>query len=239
MKLALRAVIPLSCMVLSLAVASTAHAVTFSVSGSVWEGGYPDNSNVPVSGSAIYGTTATATFTVTNSVASSLLNFDSGNDSGLTTFLQTGYSPSGPNGDTVTYLSGASHGSDSVDNDLFQFIGTTSLANGTYTFEHDDGFLLYLNGVEVVSEPGETAAATTTLCVGTTGCTYNIASTGGAVESFQLDYGESNGPPAVLATNLPLVGTAPPPATPEPSSLVLMGTGMLAFAGAVRRRLFA
>src|ERR1035441_783861 len=179
MKVSVRALFLLPCAALLVAAVPTAHAAPlYSVSGSVWAGQYPDNSNVPVAGSAVYGTTATATFTLTNSSASSLFNFDSSTDSGLTSFLTTGYSPSGLNGDTLTYLTGSSHAGDSIDNDLFQFVGTTALANGTYTLEHDDGFLLYLNGLLVASDPGKNFATATTLCVGTTGCTYNIPTTG-------------------------------------------------------------
>jgi hypothetical protein len=156
--------------------------------------------------------------------------------------LTSAYSSGNPNGDTLTYLAGGTKGSsaanDSIDDDLFKFTGTTALANGTYDFEHDDGLLLYLNGVLVVNEGGPTAAAETTLCVGTTGCDYNIATTGDVAESFTLLYAEVDGPPAVLDTNLPLTGP-PPTVTPEPGSLTLMGTGVLALAGMIRRRFAA
>jgi hypothetical protein len=237
MKLLVRALSFLPCVALLIAAAPTAHAAPYMVSGSVWEGGYPDNTNVSLSGAAIYSTTATATFTLSNTSASSLFNFYTPTDTqGLSSFLTSGYNSDTSNGDTLTYLTGASHAGDTTDNDLFQFLGTTSLANGTYTFEHDDGFALYLNGALVVDEGGPTAAATTTLCVGTTGCNYNIASTGGASESFQLDYGESNGSPAVLQSNLPLTGL-PPSTVPEPSSIMMLGTGLLAAAGMARRRI--
>ena len=147
------------------------------------------------------------------------------------------------NGDTLTYLAGGTEGSaaanDSINNDLFQFLGSTTLTNGTYNFEHDDGLILYLTGnglsnSAVIDAPGPTAAAATSFSVCASGCNA-VAGT----YTFTLDYAEVDGPPAELLTNLPLTGPPPPGLTPEPSSLVLMGTGMLAFAGVVRRRLFA
>ena len=42
----------------------------------------------------------------------------------------------------------------------------------------------------------------------------------------------------VLATTLPLTGP-PPSATPEPSSMMMLGTGLLAAAGMIRRRILA
>jgi len=235
MHLPVRRLSALCCSALLLAVASTAHAATFSVSGEVWENG--TTTNVPAIGNSIYSSTPTASFTLTNTSASALFNFDSGNDVGLSSFLTTDTSHTS-NGDTLTYITGSGAAGDNINNDLFEFQGTTALANGTYDFEHDDGLLLYLNGVLVVNEGGPTAATTTTLCVGTTGCDYNIASTGDTAESFTLLYAEVDGPPAVLQTNLPLTGP-PPSTTPEPSSFLMLGSGLLAAAGMVRRRMMA
>jgi hypothetical protein len=244
MKVSVRALSLLPCIAFLIAAAPTIHAATYSVSGEVWEGGYPDGSDVPVAGSAIYSTEATAVFTVTNTSNTALFSFNSNDAAGdytLSNFLTSG-------GDGLTYQSspastkGSGAAGDTTDNDLFSFTGTTSLASNTvYTFEHDDGMLLYLGGVLVVSSPGETAAIDTTLCVGTPGgsptCNFSIANPTGS-ESFTLDYGESNGPPAVLETTLPLVGPPVAP-VPEPSSIMMLGTGLLAAAGLVRRRIIA
>lgn len=72
----------------------------------------------------------------------------------------------------------------------------------------------------VVDVPGPTSPTLTTVTY--TGPTGTFA--------FDLVYGECCGPPAVLATTLPLRGTAP-----EPATLALLGLG-LAAAGFARRR---
>jgi len=223
------------CMSLLLAVAPLAHASTFSVNGSVWE--IPAFQNVPVAGSSVYGTTPTATFTVSNTAANNLFNFNSNNgpaDYTLSNFLTSG-------GDSLSYATGSSHSGDSLDtpgncnsstcvtDDLFQFTGSTTLVNGTtYDFEHDDGLLLYLNGSLVVNAGGPTSATTTPFSVCASGCDAV-----GGTYSFVLDYAEVDGAPAVLTTNLPLTST------PEPSSFILLGSGLFAAAGMVRRRLMA
>jgi hypothetical protein len=231
MKASLRALSLIPCIAALLAVPATAHATTYSISGEVWEGG--TTGSVPVLGSSIYGTSPTAIFTVTNSSATSLLDFYSGNDASLTGFLTTNPSNTS-NGDTLTYLSGASHGTDSVNNDLFEFQGTTTLADGSYNFEHDDGLLLYLTGNsvtndEVINAGGPTAAVATAFTVCASGCDATAGT-----YTFTLLYAEVDGAPAELLTSLPLTGPAP---VPEPSSFVLLGSGLLAAAGAVRRRL--
>jgi hypothetical protein len=236
MHLPVRSLSALCCSALLLAVASTAHAAVFSVSGEVWENG--TTSTVQAIGNSIYTSTPTAAFTVTNSSATNLFNFDSNNaisDYTLSNFLTSG-------GDSLSYITGSGAAGDSIDNDLFDFSGNTTLSSNTvYDFEHDDGLLLYLNGVLVVNEGGPTAATTTSLCVGTPSgsptCNYSISNPTGS-ESFNLLYAEVDGPPAVLETSLPLTGP-PPNVTPEPSSFLMLGSGLLAAAGMVRRRMMA
>jgi hypothetical protein len=116
-------------------------------------------------------------------------------------------------------------------NTLFQFTGTTTLAAGTYTFSHDDGLLLYLGSNLVIDEGGPTSPTTTdfVVCaVAGSGCNA-VAGT----YDFTLDYAEVYGAPAQLITDLPLG------ATPEPSSFILLGSGLFAAAGAIRRRMVA
>ena len=215
-----------------------ASADTFSVSGSVWE--IPAFSTVPAAGSSVYGTTPTATFTLSNTAANNLFNFNSLN--GPLDYQLGGFLTSG--GDTLAYLTGSSHNADllntpagclssaCVTDMLFQFTGTTTLVNGaTYNFQHDDGLLLYLGNTLVINAPGPTAATITPFTVCASGCMAV-----GGTYNFTLDYAEVMGAPAVLITDIPLFTTS---TVPEPSSLMLLGTGVIAAAGVVRRRLTA
>lgn len=109
-----------------------------------------------------------------------------------------------------------------LDNKEFMFTGFVSLTAGqVLTVTHDDGAVLYLNGNIVINSPGPTSPEASMYTVGTTG-----------IYSFDLLYAEVNGSPATL--NFPANFV-----TPEPSTFLLMGSGLLGAAGAIRRRMRA
>jgi hypothetical protein len=178
----------------AMAAATLAHAGT----GYFWENGYPDNSSADLAAVASAGGTgsATGTFSFGN------INFNSFGSNGYTVggFLASG-------GVTVS-------DANTVDNTLFEFDGSITVHTGeVIEVVHDDGASLYISGSLVPGlNPGPTAAVTEfAKYTGPTG-TF----------SFQLVYGESNGPPAVLAAFIP-----------EPSTwaMMLLGFAGLGFAG--------
>ena len=212
--------------------AGTARADSFPVTFSVWAGATSLSDN-PF-------TIPTGTPTITgwgyNMNGSSVFNLYSATDNNLQSFFQTAYNPMGSfngnngsmsgnqvygNGTTDQVPAGTTGG---INNDVMNFTGQTYLEQGaTYSVTHDDGMYLQV-GSNWIFAPGSNTGNPT--AADTSSFMWKQSS---GLYDFSLWYAEVNGSPAVLyAPDLAV--------TPEPSSLLLLGTGLFGLAFLLFRR---
>lgn len=116
----------------------------------------------------------------------------------------------------------------SADNLELVITGSLYLNAGSnsFTVGHDDGVVLNIVGFgNVLDAPGPTGFSTSP---------FNVTAASAGMYDFTLQYAECCTAPADL---LFTVNDAPIGVTPEPSSFILLGSGLLGVAGLVRRRM--
>ncbi len=207
----------LRCFALALIVLLDAKAYADPINVTFWSVPATTADNVPTTGNVPGpGATEWGTFTTTT------INFSA--DTGPYTignFLAFGGVTS------VDYMNGATSSTSIIDV-LFDFTGTAYFTNGqTFSVVHDDGLDLYVGGNLIEGLPGETPPVTSTFTY--TGPTGD--------EAFEFIY--ANGPPDqadFMITLIPAVTTLAASDVPEPTSIVLLGSGILGMTGAICRR---
>lgn len=186
----------------SVAVAGSAHANL--VLGSIWEN--QSAASADATPANVPATPADVTFSVTSPIA-----FASGGLYTIGEFLGSG---------GATILTGAGEAGNTLNNTIFDFMGTVTVTNGmTFTAGHDDGLTLVIGANTVINAPSPTSFAETTVTY--TGPSGNLP--------FQLVYGECCGAPAALEISLPLTSAVPEPSTWAMMVIGFAGLGFAAF----------
>ena len=155
----------------------------------------------------------------------------------------TGWTEGGSGGvDVVTgffsYYSGAQDGSWYLglgpvggDGTLSQTISDTAGQHYTFSFwfasagDSPSDFSAYWNSTQLLSLTNPNTG------VNWTEFSFDVVGTGS--DTVQFNFRDD---PAWMALDNISVGTGPPPTTPEPSSLLLLGSGLLTVGGVIRRK---